>query len=217
MSEVTLQHQSLRELVARELRAQVLGRELSPGEKLDVGAIAARYGVSMGSVREAAFLLEAEGLVVVNPRRGITVRVVTPTELLEIYAVREIIDIASATLVAGADDRGVLDRLRGSQERMEQEWDAGGFAAGLAADLEFHVLLAELSGNSRLRAISANLADQTRLHLQPVEVADASIRVRPPANLHTAIIDAIVARDDSGIRKAVADHYAFSRTRVTHE
>jgi len=104
VTDATLPHQSLRELIARELRTQILGRELSPGEKLDVGAIAAQYGVSMGSVREAAFLLEAEGLVVVNPRRGISVRVVTPTELLEIYAVREIIDIASATLVAGADD-----------------------------------------------------------------------------------------------------------------
>lgn len=217
MTEATLQHQSLRELIARELRSQILRRELSPGERLDVGVIAAQYGVSMGSVREAAFLLEAEGLVVVNPRRGITVRVVTPTELLEIYAVREIIDIASATLVAGADDARFLDMLRAGQERMEQAWDAGGFTAGLAADLEFHVLLAELSGNSWLLAISSNLADQTRLHLQPVEEADASIRARPPANLHTAIIEAMVVGDEQEIRKAVADHYAFSRTRVTHE
>jgi DNA-binding GntR family transcriptional regulator len=217
MTEATLRHPSLRELIARELRAQILGRELSPGEKLDVGAIAAQYGVSMNSVREAAFLLESEGLVVVNPRRGITVRVVTPAELLEIYAVREIIEIASATLVASANDAGVLDMLRAGQERIEQAWDAGGFAAGLAADLELHVLFAELSGNSQLLAISSNLADQTRLHLQPVEATDASIRARPPADLHTAIIEAMVVGDEEEIRKAVADHYAFSRTRVTHE
>lgn len=217
MTDTALRHHSLRELIARDLRGKILSREIAPGEKLDVAGIASQYGVSAGSVREAAFLLEAEGLVVVNPRRGIAVRVVTATELLEVYAVREVIDIAAAMLVAGADDPEVLDALHAGQKRMEQAWDAGGFAAGLAADLEFHIMLAELSGNSRLLAISANLVDQTRLHLQPVEAVDASIRARPPAHLHTAIIDAIVRGDEVAIRKAFADHYAFSRTRVTHE
>lgn len=217
MTDALLEHRSLRELIARDLRGRILSRDIGPGEKLDVTGIASQYGVSSGSVREAAFLLEAEGLVVVNPRRGITVRVVTATELLEIYAVREVIDVAAAGLVAGHRDSEALEALRASQERIEQAWDAGGFSAGLAADLEFHVLLAQVSGNSRLHAISANLVDQTRLHLQPVEAADASIRARPPAHLHTSIVDAIASGDESVIRKAFADHYAFSRTRVTHE
>ena len=149
MTDATLQHQSLRELIAKELRYQILSRELAPGEKLDVGAVAGQYGVSAGSVREAAFLLEAEGLVVMNPRRGITVRVVTPTDLLEIYEVREVIDVAAARLVAAVQDNARIQKLRESQERIERCWDEGGFAAGLAADLEFHVLLAVASGNSR--------------------------------------------------------------------
>lgn len=217
MTDALLEHRSLRELIARDLRGRILSRDIGPGEKLDVTGIASQYGVSSGSVREAAFLLEAEGLVVVNPRRGITVRVVTATELLEIYAVREVIDVAAAGLVAGHGDSEALEALRASQERIEQAWDAGGFSDGLAADLEFHVLLAQVSGNSRLHAISANLVDQTRLHLQPVEAADASIRARPPAHLHTSIVDAIASGDESVIRRAFADHYAFSRTRVTHE
>ena len=217
MTDAFLEHRSLRELISRDLRSRILAKDIAPGEKLDVAGIASQYGVSSGSVREAAFVLEAEGLVVINPRRGITVRVVTATELLEIYAVREVIDIAAAALVAGSRDPEVMQTLRAGQERIEQAWDAGGFAAGLAADLEFHVLLAEVSGNSRLQAISANLVDQTRLHLQPVEAADASIRARPPAHLHTSIIDAITTGDESVIRKSFADHYVFSRTRVTHE
>lgn len=217
MTDDALQHQSLREMIARDLRARILRRDISPGEKLDVADIASQYGVSSGSVREAAFLLEAEGLVVVSPRRGISVRVVTATELLEVYAVREVIDTAAAVLIAGGDDPEVLGALRAAHQRLEQAWDAGGFAAGLAADLEFHILLAELSGNSRLLAISTNLVDQTRLHLQPVESADASIRARPPARLHAAIIDSIVRGGEGAIRNAFADHYAFSRTRVTHE
>ncbi len=217
MTQASLQHQSLRELIAKELRDRILSRELAPGEKLDVSGMASQFGVSAGSVREAAFLLESEGLVAINPRRGVTVRVVTPTDLLEIYAVREVIDIAAASLIALRADSEHLARLRSGQERIERCWEGGGFAEGLAADLEFHVLLAELSGNSRLLSIASNLTDQTRLHLQPVEATDATIRARPPARLHTDIIDAIERGDDEAIRTAFADHYAFSRTRVTHE
>jgi DNA-binding GntR family transcriptional regulator len=217
MTDALLEHRSLRELIAQDLRNRILAKLLAPGEKLDVAGIASQYGVSSGSVREAAFLLESEGLVVVNPRRGITVRVVTPTDLLEVYAVREVIDVAAATIIATARNPEALDRLRAGRNRIEEGWDQGGFATGLAADLEFHALLAELSGNSRLAAISTNLADQTRLHLQPVEAADATIRARPPARIHTAIIEAIEGGDAEAIRAAFADHYAFSRTRVTHE
>lgn len=217
VTDAVLEHKSLRELIAQDMRSRILDRDLAPGEKLDVAGIASQYGVSSGSVREAAFLLESEGLVVVNPRRGITVRVVTPTDLLEIYAVREVIDVAAANLVAAAHDDALLSRLRAGQENIEEAWDEGGFAAGLAADLEFHVLLAELSGNSRLLAIAMSLTDQTRLHLQPVQEADSSIRERPPAHLHTAIIDAIVGGDEAAIRVALAEHYVLSRTRITHE
>ena len=62
-----------------------------------------------------------------------------------------------------------------------------------------------------------SLTDQTRLHLQPVEAADTSIRQRPPAGLHTAIIEAIMLGDRQTIRDACAAHYALSRARLTHE
>ena len=217
MTNTPLQHQSLRELIALDLREQILTKAIAPGEKLDIAGIAGRDAVSTGAVREGLLLLESEGLVVINPRRGITVRVVTPTDLLEIYAVRELIDVAAANLLAETGDAELLTRLREGQERIERCWDDSGFASGLVTDLKFHVLLAELSGNSRLLSISTNLVDQTRLNLQPVEAADAFIRRRPPAHLHTAIVDSIALGDEGAIRKAFADHYVFSRTSMTHE
>lgn len=213
----TLQHQSLRELIAADLRRRILAKEIQPGERLDIAGIAAQFEVSPGSVREAALALETDGLVVVNPRRGITVRVVTAGDLLEIYQVREVIDVAAARVVASAADAAGLASLRAAQERIEGSWDRGGFASGLSADLDFHVLLSTLSGNSRLASISRVLVDQTVLHLRPVEAADATIRSRPPGDLHAAVVDAIAAGDDDAIVRACADHYAFSRMRVTRE
>ena len=214
MSQQILQHRSLREIIADDLRSRILSKDLQPGTKLDVPAIAVAYGVSPGSVREAAIVLESEGLVVVSPRRGISVRILTSKDLLEIYAVRELIDVAAAEQVARAGSEA-LRPLRGAQERIDEAWETSGFAAGLAADLDFHVMLSELGGNSRLTAISINLADQTRLHLQPVEEVDDSIRDRPPSSLHVDIVQAIASGDTDRIRQALAVHYAFSRHRIS--
>lgn len=203
-------------MISDDLRNRILSRELPPGVRLDIPAIAVAYGVSPGSVREATIVLESEGLVVANPRRGISVRPLTSRDLLEIYAVREVIDMAAAEQVAGLGDEA-LSTLRAAQLRIDQAWDAGGFALGLAADLDFHVALAKLSRNSRLEGIALNLADQTRFHLQPVQEVDARIRQRPPADLHLAIVDAIAIGDLHRIRQALQSHYVFSRTRITHE
>lgn len=214
MSQQMLQHRSLREIISADLRDRILSKELQPGTKLDVPAIATAYGVSPGSVREAAIVLESEGLVIVSPRRGISVRILTSKDLLEIYAVRELIDTAAAEQLVRAGS-GPLQALREAQERIDQAWEEKGFAAGLAADLDFHVMLSQLGDNSRLTAISINLADQTRLHLQPVEEVDDSIRARPPSRLHVDIVLAIASGDSGRIRRALADHYAFSRRRIS--
>jgi DNA-binding GntR family transcriptional regulator len=216
MTESILQHRSLREMISEDLRGRILSKELQPGVRLDVPAIAGAYGVSPGSVREAAIILESEGLVVVSPRRGISVRAITTSDLIEIYAVREVIDLAAAEQVASLGDE-VIARLQVAQDRIDEAWGQGGFNLGLAADLDFHVCLARLTGNSRLEGIAVNLADQTRFHLQPVEEVDARIRERPPGDLHLAIVDAIVMGDRHRIREAVLAHYAFSRGRIAQE
>jgi DNA-binding GntR family transcriptional regulator len=211
-----LEHRSLREMIVEDLRGRILGKSLAPGAKVDVPGFAAAYGVSPGSVREAIIVLQAEGLVRVNPRRGITVRTLTSDDLLEIYEVREVIDTAAACQLAARVDSTIASLVQ-AQQQIEQAWDSGGFTQGLEADLRFHVLLSRLGGNSRMAAISASLADQTRLHLQPVESVDTSIRDRPPTDLHLQIVEAIRSGDECRIRDSVADHYAFSRTRITHD
>lgn len=46
MTDAALQHQSLRKMIARDLRARILKRDIHPGEKLVVTDIASQYRVS---------------------------------------------------------------------------------------------------------------------------------------------------------------------------
>ena len=58
------------ERVYEDLRALIIGGEYAPGERLRAEALAARFGTSRTPVREALMLLEGDGLVEIEPRRG---------------------------------------------------------------------------------------------------------------------------------------------------
>ena len=61
---------SLPDSIRRSLRHEILAGELAPGQALRQDELARRFGVSRVPLREAMSRLEAEGLVVLRPRRG---------------------------------------------------------------------------------------------------------------------------------------------------
>ncbi|HEY0584151.1 MAG TPA: winged helix-turn-helix domain-containing protein, partial [Chloroflexota bacterium] len=60
-----------------ELRSAIARGEFQPGERLRQQELAQRLGVSREPVRHALRFLEAEGLLVQRPRRGVVVASIT--------------------------------------------------------------------------------------------------------------------------------------------
>jgi DNA-binding GntR family transcriptional regulator len=71
---VDLKLRTYKRAVFETLRDMIMAFELAPGDRLVETELAARLGVSKTPVREALFMLEADGLVDVAPYRGATVR-----------------------------------------------------------------------------------------------------------------------------------------------
>src|SRR6478735_8307822 len=104
--------------VARILTQAIIQGQLQPGAKVVEAGIARELGISRAPVREAARLLEQQGLLVSNPRRGFFVRRLEIRNIDEIYDLRLCIErhacvLASRNLTAGARDalRRQLDIL----------------------------------------------------------------------------------------------------------
>jgi GntR family transcriptional regulator of vanillate catabolism len=66
----SLNRLDLTEQTYRILREWILKRQIKPGEKISVEAIASGLGVSRAAVVNALKLLETDGLVEIQPRRG---------------------------------------------------------------------------------------------------------------------------------------------------
>ena len=151
----------LPEVVADALQQEILSTGLKHGDRLPTEPeLAERYAVSRTVVREAARLLAQRGLVTVRPGRGMTVAEVDGRFIAEQYGLlirlsggsfaqllelRLVLEVEMAALAAARRTPEQVVALQESNRRLAQA--RGSREAFLAADLAFHELMAEASGN----------------------------------------------------------------------
>lgn len=193
---------TLREQVLEALRTAITSGELRPGSALGEVEIAARYGVSRGTVREALRFLQQSRLVSGDARGKLQVHRATPQEIAEIFSVRGALEgLAVQTIVAMPDRRSRVERLR---KALPPEDLHGDFTLHMNLDLAFHECLAELSGNATLLDNWRMLEDRMRI----VFFSTDSTRPVPimARSHHRPIVDAIEAGDAHQARRTVHLH-----------
>src|SRR2546423_10742649 len=110
----TLENLTLWQRVYDHLREEILAGGLEPGAELAEVALSEQLGVSRGPIREAIGRLASEGLVTVRPRRGAVVRSLSKEEFLELYQVREALEMMAVRLAVpklAAEDIAELEEL----------------------------------------------------------------------------------------------------------
>ena len=142
------------------LREEIIAGRLQPGAELAEVALSERLGVSRGPIREAIGRLAAEGLVTVRPRRGAVVRRLSKDEFLELYQVREALEIMAVRLAVprlGADD---FTTLQAMIDAMANHAEHGEVTEFFEANVAFHAYLLEASGNRKLQELYGQLLGQ---------------------------------------------------------
>lgn len=209
-----LDQRSLRDQLIDSLRTRIVSSELARGERLDLPQIARDYEVSPIPVREALIVLESEGVVTTRARRGVFVAELSAEDLIEIYQVREAIEVQAVELLISSSDGAVESVLSETLAELDACWERGDHDAAVRVDMQLHCLLSAMSGNGRLARMAQMMANQTLLHLVPVEESQGALRRRPADHFHSDIVRAIVQRDVESARKAIREHYAWSRERL---
>ena len=158
------------ELVAAELRRQIVRGELAKGDALpSEAALMAGFSVSRPTLREAFRVLESESLISI--RRGARggARVQVPdgnvaasyaglvleyrgTTLQDVYDARTLIEAPCAALLARRRTEQDLERLREAVAQAKQLMDDP--QAFIRAHLEFHALVVELAGNQTMAVLN---------------------------------------------------------------
>lgn len=93
------QARTIREMVYEAIKKAIFEEELKHGDRLVEKELAERMRVSRTPVREAIRKLEMEGLVKHIPRKGVVVQGITLDDVIEIFAIREALEVAAVSFI----------------------------------------------------------------------------------------------------------------------
>ena len=188
----------IRQEVVEILREAIWTGALRPGERLNEQWISREMGVSRPPLREAIRVLEQEGLVESQPRRGTFVTNLTGHDIMEIYVLRCALEATAAQILAAQAPDEVFDQLEAHLDSREQGQELAGM---IEHDLAFHRQLVNAAGNRRLTQMWEQLAGQLRLAL--VRVDPAFFEDQYVDATHRQLVKAMRAHDLDLVRAAV--------------
>jgi DNA-binding GntR family transcriptional regulator len=184
-------YQGLRDRVLTQLRRRIADGEYAPGERLTEDRLADDFGVSRNPVREALRVVETEGFVVVEPRRGAVVAALDDKAVRDIFAVRERLEPLATGLAAERATADDITGLRALLDRASAATDAGDLDAVAWLDGDLHLRIVEIGRNRWLTAIATALYHHVHRALRggPVPREPHSWRE------HVPLVEAIAAGD----------------------
>lgn len=184
---------------------------LPPGSRLREVELAERFAISRTPIREALRQLEAEGLVVHQPRLGAVVRSLDYAEVIELYEMRAVLEGTAARLAA----RTASDVELAELQALNEEFGAVLQDPPQSAEVnrQFHAALMNAARNRFLRKSVAGLSKtmfilgrSTLMETDRAEVAHAE---------HARVLTALMARDGIGAETAMRAHIeAAQRSRL---
>jgi DNA-binding GntR family transcriptional regulator len=202
-------HRNAAEAVHLTLREAILHGALPAGQPLGEVELAELFGRSRTPIREAILKLESEGLAERVPRRGLMVAQITREEVLEVYAVREMLDGLAARLAALSILPTELDRLVWLNDQIREALTSDDRKMLIQRNIEFHEAICQASRNSLLQEFLRRIHEWVR------RFEDTTMAV-PGRGLeaigeHEALIQAIRARDPEAAERLARDHMSRAR------
>jgi DNA-binding GntR family transcriptional regulator len=204
--DTAIPRRSLHDELVERLRRLIVEGELAPGEKISEKALCATFDVSRTPLREALKVLAREGLVVLTPRRGAHVSMLTMADLEEAFPVIGALEALAGELACERARDGEISRISLLHLKMATAHKTRDRQKYFRLNQQIHDALAAAARNPML--------DQMRLTL------DGRVsRARYFANIstprwdqamkeHEAILAALKARDGERLGRLLKAHLA---------
>ena len=191
---------------------KLMNHAFGPGARLNIEALARALGVSPTPIREALARMEAEGLVVKQPRRSYTVAaLISLDELRALIDFRLIVEPAAAAAAARNASTEQTTALRTfARSGGAGDHDVRANRLDMIYDATFHDRVAELSGNPWLRDSLGHL----RSHLHMYRLYHHAQQAAATKPEHLAIAKAIAQRDPDAAADAMRAHLTTAMRRI---
>ena len=193
-------NQTAHDYVYRGLRTRIMHGEILPATSMTLRGIGKDFSVSMTPAREAVRRLNAEGALMLSPSGRVSTAELTYERIEELAVMRSLVEVELASRAIPRAHIALIDRLKTINASVSQAITAHDPVAYIRTNLEFHRMLYLRAQAPAMLAI----AETVWLQLGPTmrSLYDKLNRKEPP-HTHTAIIAALTAGDEPGLRLAV--------------
>lgn len=189
--------------MAARIATAIHEHRLLPGTKLGEDRLANIFNTSRARVREVLARMARDQMVELFPQRGAFVAKPSIEQALDVFEARRLIEPGIVRRLVLSMDNSKIRRL---QTHLKQEREARANSdkrATVRLSGEFHVLLAELAGNSALLRSMRELSTLTCL---TISLYESAVNTCCLVDEHEAVVDAIVAGNGEQAEQLMLSH-----------
>lgn len=193
------------DVLHRHIAQAIIDRRLPPGTKLVEQNLATVFRVSRARVRGAIGRLAHEKMVTVEPNRGARVAAPSVDEARQVFEARRLIEDGIVRAAAARMDEAAAARLAAHVAAEAEARRRRDRQAVIRLSGDFHLLLAEIAGNTVLLDFLRELVSRSSLVIALYErpgTADCT------DHDHHHLLASLTAGDPEGAAAAMAAHMA---------
>lgn len=188
--------------VERLIRAAIASGEIRPGERLLQVELAKKMGISSTPIREALRRLEAQGILMHEPNKGVRVAETKPEDALEIYLIRGALEGLATELAVRHMTDEELTKIRSLCRAIDEATNTGKLRRLQRLNHSLHFAIYDAARMPRLRQmieILWTLYPWDTLYVIPG-------RAQLSYQEHQALLKALEARDTEAAGAAMREH-----------
>jgi len=173
------------------VKARIMNLDLKPGQYITDSQIVEELNISRTPVRDALRILEHEGFLISEARRGWKVYSLSLEDIHDIFDIKVVLESMIVRRAAECDDEEKRAALRDVMDLMKQAAAAKDDEAWRQADIELHDTIFSMCPNERAARIIRNLNEQWwRVRIGFLAMQGRIERSNPE---HEAIVESILA------------------------
>jgi DNA-binding GntR family transcriptional regulator len=154
-------------------------------------------------------MLQAEGLVDAIPNRGAMVRVHTPEDLEDLYALRALLEGYAARRAGARITDEQLDALRESCDRFDELDSERELRELVRENMVFHSTILDIAGSSRLAAMVRRVIELPLVYRSYIWYSPDQKRIS--GHYHRQIVNALSVRDPERAELIMKEHVFEAR------
>ncbi|MGM8228671.1 GntR family transcriptional regulator [Cellvibrio sp. ARAG 10.3] len=186
----------VRDQIADQIRSDIISGDIPPNAKLNEAALAARFGVSRGPVRDVLLQLTKEGLLVAKNNCGVSVNSLLSPELQELMIdIRTRIELHALKSLKGKLQEADFAEIDAILDRLQDAFDNENYTEVTKADMDFHRYLVMKAGGEELVNLWQPIILRMRMNYKRITTPMDCV------NEHKAVSDALRS---GNIREATA-------------